>query len=632
MSKLKWILPSIFFTIILVLIIIPWNGILEDIAKEQIDKQGFGPTQLHISSLGFSGARIQDLSILGGGLKVKTIEVDWSVAGLLSKQIQDLRISGVDVEPTKLPQSKKSAEEKSNIIDFEALLQKVPIEKISLDLLLPESFSNFKLERKKVVLDFDKENALLKIFLKEPLKVQQDSIDLTIKPFKLAINIQKHKLIASFQMLNVDLKYFIDKQKKQFVQLDKVEMSDKSHVTVLSTSEGLRPGLIELELNSVRGAYGIQNANWGQFHLTTLGNIGALKIQGSIKNINHVASNCLYGLDLDFSAQRSKQTSFQVQTPSSRKDLSLSIKGTTDEKVKFELRSQDLSSVNFKEMSPCVGKDISNVRGRLGVYGFVGLGKKKNERFDFNLKEAGFKWDEMEIDGIDVKSNMTNFKTLAGATPTQIKIKKIGLAFELNDLNVNYLIRNNHIKIDQFNLSLLGGKLWADKFTIDLKTSQTEDLIFQVDQIPLNDVLKIGLKDAVMATGELQGRLPIGWKDEIPVVSEGKLETKSPGVLRYDPKTINPLEKTGNPNVNLLSKYLKNLNYNNLSIDVDSDEKYNLQMKANIFGTNPAVNNGRPLKFGFNLGLDIRDTIFSYMALMKIPKKLEQKFLKKLQK
>jgi hypothetical protein len=632
MSKLKWILPSIFLTLLLVLIIIPWNDIVEDIAKEQINKQGFGPTQLHISSFGFSGTTIQDLSVLNGGVKVKTIEVDWSVAGLLSKQIKDLRISGVDVDPTKLSQSKKIGEEKSNILDFEAILQKFPTEKVSLDLLLPESFSNFKLERKKIILDFDKRNALLEILLKEPLKVQQDVIDLTIKPFKLAIKIEKHKLFVSFQKLSVDLKYFFDVQKKQFVQFDKVEISDKSFMTVLSTSEGFRPGSLELELNSVRGAYGVESANWGQINLTTRGKIDALKMQGSIKNINHVASNCLYGLDLDFSAQKSKHTTFEVQTPSSRKDLNLSIKGAIGDKVNFELRSNDLSSVNFKEMSPCVGKDISHVRGRLGINGFVGLGKKKNERVDINLKDAGFKWDQMEIEGIDIISNLTSFKTLAGATPTQIKIKKIGLAFELNDLNIDYLIKKNNIKIDQFNLSLLGGKMWADKFSLDRKTNKTEALVLQVDQIPLNDALKIGLKDAVTATGELQGRLPIGWKDEIPVVLGGKLETKSPGVLRYDPKTINPLEKAGNPNVNLLSKYLKNLNYNKLSIDVDSDEKYNLQMKANIFGTNPAVNNGRPLKFGFNLGLDIRDTIFSYMALMKIPKKLERKFLKKLQK
>lgn len=631
MSKLKWILPSIFLTLLLVLII-PWSGIVEDIAKEQIDKQGFGPTQLHISSLGFSGAVIQDLSVLDGGVKVKTIEVDWSVAGLFFKQIQDLRVSGVEIDPSKFPLSKKIGEEKSNILDFEAILQKVPTENVSLDLLLPESFSNLKLERKKIVLDFNKKNALLEILLKEPLQIQQDAIGLTIKPFKLAIKIEKHKLFASLQKLSFDLKYFIDEQENQFVQFDKVEISDKSYLTVLSTSEGFRPGTLELELNSVRGAYGVENANWGQINLTARGKIDALKIHGSIKNINHVASNCLYGLDLDFSAQKSKHTTFEVQTPSSRKDLNLSIKGATGDKVNFELRSEDLSSVNFKEMSPCVGKDISNARGRLGVYGFVGLGKKKNERVDINVKDAGFKWDEMIIEGIDINSNLTSFKTLAGASPTQIKIKKIGLAFELNDLNMDYLIKKNHIKVDHFNLSLLGGKMWADKFTFDRKTNQTEALVLQVDQIPLNDALKIGLKDAVTATGELQGRLPIGWKDEILVVLGGKLETKSPGVLRYDPKTINPLEKTGNPNVNLLSKYLKNLNYNKLSIDVDSDEKYNLQMKANIFGTNPAVNNGRPLKFGFNLGLDIRDTIFSYMALMKIPKKLEQKFLKKLQK
>ena len=632
MSKLKWMISSLFVSLVLLLFIVPWKVVIEKIIVDQIDQQGFGPSQLSVSSFGMTGLNINNLSALDGGLRIKKIDIDWSIFELHSKKIKNLRVKGLDIDSKKFLQSRKSEEKKSEILNFQSVIRKIPAEKFTIELLLPHSSSGFKFDRKSIELSFDKQKMIFELWARESINIQHESFDLVVRPFKLFIKVHKDQLVLTSQNINVDLKYYIDEKKEQFISLDKIALSNNSSISLSSTHDGFRVGAIVLDLNSQKGIYGVKNVKWGKLVLSVRGQFDDLKIQGRMKNINHVASNCLDGLDLDFDGYKNDHISFQIQTPPHRKDLSLSISGKLKDKINFVLLSKDLSAMNLKETSPCVGEDITDIKGNLRVNGFVDLSKKRSQRVDIELRDAGFKWDEMEISGFDLSSNIINFKTFAGETPTKLNIKKIGLAFELNDFKVDYLIKKKQINIDQFNFSFLGGKFWSDKFILDRKTFHSKSFVLQMDKIPLDNVLKIGLKDSINASGELQGEMPIIWKDQIPLINHGKLETKSPGNLRYKPKTINPLVKSGNPNAKLLSNYLENLNYSKMSIDVDSDEKYNLQMNANILGVNPSVNNRRPLKFGLNLGLDVRDTIFSYIALMKIPKKLEQKFLKKLQK
>ncbi|TNF28351.1 MAG: hypothetical protein EP319_09250 [Deltaproteobacteria bacterium] len=628
----KFIISSLFAVVLLILVLIPWKNIVQNIAIEQIDKQGFGPSKLEVSSLGATGIVVSNISVLGDGVQISQLEIDWTITGLFQKKISDIRISGVSVDPKAFPKSESSSSKKDDgALNFDDILAKVPTEKISLDLTTPENLSGYSLSKSPVVINFDKSLKKIELDLPKGLKVQNEALDVSLRPFKLVAIISASKIVLTPQKMQSDIVYTMDKKLKSFVRFDELVLSDKSVIELISTSDGILPGVLALEFKQARGAFGENNANWGQIDLKSNGEFKNLNLKGSVKNINHVGSKCLYGIDLDFKATKTDNFSFVITSPKSRKDLALNVKGSTGSKIHFSLNS-NLKNVDFKKTFPCVGKDISEVKGDLSVSGYVNLGKKKGERLDVSLKGAGFNWEEMKVNGVDINSNVVSFSTFAGSTPSEVKIKKVGLAFDLNDISLRYLVSPDKVKVEGFDLKVLEGKLWSEPFELDRKSNTTENLIINVDDLPLNDVLKVGLKDAVEATGKLRGSLPISWIAQTPVVKAGVLETKDNGILRYNPKTINPLEKTGNLNVNMLSDYLKDFRYSKLGIDVDSDEKYNLQMKAKILGVNPAVNNGRPLKFGFNLGLDIKNALISYLALMKIPKKMEQNFLKKLQK
>ncbi len=633
MPKWKILVPSFIVLIFLSLILVPWNNLVQDIAIEQLNKQGFGPASLKISSIGLTGTVIDDVSVLSGGVKVKHLEVDWTVSGLLGKQISDVRIDGVSFDPKSFQErDDKKTEKSSDIIDFDQILKKIPTDNISLGMNIPDSLSGFNFSNAVINLVFDKSQKSVVIELKEVLKISNEKIEVTVKPFRLLSLIESRKIIIRPEGLKADFIYHLDKKNHSFVRLDEIVLDNKSSIELVSSEKGITPGRLGLNFVQARGAFGEKNTNWGTINLSVVGIVDDLSISGEVKNINHVESECLNGLDLDLEIKKKDEVSFSIKTPKKRKDFEFEVSGKTEGKVRFEVISKDLSKVDFKKTFPCVGKDISNVKGELGLFGFMNLGQKKSERVDLKINDASFQWDEMKVKGIDLESNVISFKNFQSATPTKINIKKVGLAFELEGIAAELSIGKALVNVDRFGLKLLGGRLWTDAFVFHRKDSTTENMVIKVDDLPLNDVLKIGLKDAVNATGSLQGQLPIVWSDKIPLVKKGLLETKGTGLLQYAPKAINPLEKTGNPNVNMLSNYLKNLNYSKLSIDVDSDEKYNLQMKANIFGKNPTVNNGRPLKFGFNLGLDIKNAIISYLTLMKIPEKMEKNFLKKLQK
>jgi len=600
-------------------------------AIDKINEQGFGPSKLNVDSISVSGIRVKDISVLNGGVQLKLLEVDWTLMGLMKKSISDLRVYGVKVDPHSLPKTKSDNDEKSEKIDFQSLIKKIPTDKFEISVNVPNKIAGHTFSERPVSIRFQKKDQALIIDLFEGLEVSHEKYSAKFWPSFIVLQVKNDSLFININNMKANIGYQVSSGETGKLRMDEIVVDRTSYIELKSTEKGIIPKEIKLALTQARGAYGIENLNWGALDLKVDGSFSNLTFNGGVKNINHISSNCLKGIDLKFTGKKKDSVDFKIQTPKSRKDLKLDVSGNTSDKVKFNLIAKDLSKIDFKKSFPCIGKDISNVKGNLGLYGFKNL-SKKGERIDLKLDKAGFQWDEMRVSGINITSNIVNFSTLRGATPSEIKIKKLGLAFDLTNIELKYLMNKNQIDIQKFETSILGGKLWADSFVYDRKKSLTEGLVIQADNLPLGDVLKVGLKDAVNATGQLQGRLPISWVKSTPVVKEGLLETKGSGLLQYNPKTINPLEKTGNSNVNLLSKYLKNLNYSKLSIDVDSDEKYNLQMKSKILGKNPTVNNGRPLKFGFNLGLDVRDTIYSYMALMKIPKKMEQNFLKKLQK
>lgn len=630
-SKLKFLIPGVLHLLIAITVFFPWASVVESIAIEKINEQGFGPAKLNVDSIGVNGIRVKDISVLNGGIQIKLLEVDWSLTGLMSKSISDLRVYGVKFEPESLPKTKNEGDKESKVINFQSLVDKIPTEKFEISINVPNKLAGHTFSERPVSVRFQKKEKSLILDFFEGLEVAHEKYSLKLWPSVIIAQVKGSSLFVYIKNMKANVSYQVSPEEHGKLRFDEIVTDRTSFVEIRSTENGITPNEIELALTQARGAYGKDNINWGVLNLKISGLFDDLSFNGGIKNINHVSSKCLMGMDLDFNGNKKEAVNFKVHTPASRKDLLLDISGNSSNKVNFKLVSKDLSMIDFKKSFPCVGKDISNVKGNLGLYGFKNF-SKPGERIDLKLEKAGFQWDEMKVSGVDIKSNVINFSTLKGATPSEVKIKKVALAFDLTNIDLKYLMNKNQVEIQKFQTSILGGKLWADSFIFDRKESVTQGLVIQADNLPLNDVLKVGLKDAVMATGQLQGRLPINWLKKTPVVKNGLLETKGSGVLKYNPRTINPLEKTGNSNVNLLSKYLENLNYSKLSIDVDSDEKYNLQMKSKILGKNPAVNNGRPLKFGFNLGLDIRDTIYSYMALMKIPKKMEQNFLKKLQK
>ncbi|MCO4793031.1 MAG: YdbH domain-containing protein [Bacteriovoracaceae bacterium] len=626
------IISALICSFIFILIFLPWNSITEFALLKVLTKQGLKKSELTVSDVGLSNITINNLSTLSGGVKLKELKVTWTLSGLLNKEVEDIQLDGLEVNTESiLPDTDNK---KSKPLKFSNLIKELPLKNGNLNITLPKKILNKYMIRDGAVnITIDKKNSEITLRSLNKFKISSDEFDLDFDNLSIKLNIIGETLRVSFPSVELDLKYKITQKPLSEVALNSIKINNKSFLNIISTNNGIKVETIQIDIDQNSGFLDNQ-INWEKIDLSLKGSLQNLEVNGHLNNISHTESNCVKDLDLEINALKSEEHySVSISTPKNRKDLQITVKALIGDIVRFNVKSKKLSEIDFKTNFPCIGKDISSVGGSLSLLGYKSLSKNGKEKLDLSLENGQFQWEEMVVKGLDVKFNLINFNDFSSKKYSSLKIKKADLGIDISDLDIIFKIQNKKlIDVNSVQFSILDGNVRVEPFLFYRLTNKFKKLTVEVDDIPLEKALKMGLKDAVEASGMLTGSLPIIWKGEIPEVLNGKLETKDKGVLKYRPKSFNPLKKTGNLHVEMLSDYLWDFHYDKLSIDVDSDEKYNLEMKTSILGKNLKVNNGRPLKFGLNLDLDVKDTLISTLFLMEFPKKIEQSILEKLKK
>ena len=292
----------------------------------------------------------------------------------------------------------------------------------------------------------------------------------------------------------------------------------------------------------------------------------------------------------------------------------------------FELNID--SDEKLKNLFPLIPKNLSVSKGNLKILGQYGI--KNDDLFpSINLKgkDISLEYDSSKLKDLSFHHHISDLRTFRGLGTNQIKIGELDVGQKVTNFAASYSMKSlKQVVFKSADLEVLGGKVSSKNF--QLAGNEFKNLKINLTSFPLEPILKIALKDGVKATGEIEGVLPVVYRQGIPNILGGRLKNSSKGHIKYDPGSANPLKSMQHNQVDILMRYLKDFKYNKLLIDVDSDERYNLALRSKFFGTNPKAYHGRPLKLGINLDLNIKDTIVASLMFMKIPKKIEERILK----
>jgi hypothetical protein len=161
-------------------------------------------------------------------------------------------------------------------------------------------------------------------------------------------------------------------------------------------------------------------------------------------------------------------------------------------------------------------------------------------------------------------------------------------------------------------------KLGQVKWPLDGKARDMR-LNVQAENISVDALLGTLTGQRVQATGNISGTVPVTLKANGDLVfHHGNLKTAAPGKIIMPPDAI----PGDNEQVKLVRNILADLNYTNLSINMDSEGGNDLGILMTVEGNNPAVYNGRAVKLNVNLTGDVLDFIRQNVMLLTNPEAL----------
>ncbi|PSU47402.1 hypothetical protein C9J12_15505 [Photobacterium frigidiphilum] len=204
-----------------------------------------------------------------------------------------------------------------------------------------------------------------------------------------------------------------------------------------------------------------------------------------------------------------------------------------------------------------------------------------------------------------------------------VLFSNVSMVFELDTAKEKYQLHRVFAEV-------FGGNISTHNVSINSLTT-IENIPIVIHNLHLEQALAHIEHEEVELTGILDGQIPLAIHDGLPVVTNGKLHSRYPGgVLRYleGSRIDKNVEAAGENSILVVSKILKNYNYDALAIDIDYSKEGKLKASSRFKGRNPQFQNGRPV----NLNLNIEDDIPALLKTMNAidSSQLEGLFLKQL--
>lgn len=178
------------------------------------------------------------------------------------------------------------------------------------------------------------------------------------------------------------------------------------------------------------------------------------------------------------------------------------------------------------------------------------------------------------------------------------------------------------LQIDKASLPLLGGRVALDKTSLTLDGSQPLTVAPKLDKLPLADLIHTLTSLAAKGEGTISGTVPVSYLPNGTLrFGAGQLQADAPGVLQLPPEAI----PGDNPQIALLRDLLQDLHYEKLVLGLTGLPDGKLEVQLLIEGRNPAVQQGKPVKFNIKLNGAVLDLLTQNLQLLLNP----QQFLTK---
>jgi hypothetical protein len=185
--------------------------------------------------------------------------------------------------------------------------------------------------------------------------------------------------------------------------------------------------------------------------------------------------------------------------------------------------------------------------------------------------------------------------------PTTLQIERIDAGIRIDRMTVGLAFAADALDIDHADAELLGGRAYTGPFTYTVSSGTAAFPLLLAD-IDLAQVLALE-GDDIVATGTLDGTLPVTFSGHVPRVDGGSFRAQPPGGSIHVNPSFTGL--TGQPGLDFALLALQDFTYTDLNGEVGYAESGDLKLAIHLKGNNPAVEKGRPIQYNLTINENI---------------------------
>ena len=204
--------------------------------------------------------------------------------------------------------------------------------------------------------------------------------------------------------------------------------------------------------------------------------------------------------------------------------------------------------------------------------------------------------------------------------PSRLFIEGIDIGTPLTNVELRISGTLDRLRIDQAVAELLGGHASVAPFDYQIEPGEAEFSVALSD-LDLAEVLALQ-GDSVSGTGRLSGTIPVTLRDNTVQIEGGEIGTSSPGRIALSPTLTAGITQ---PGLDIAITALQNFNYEALSANVDYDSEGNMLLGVRLEGSNPDLEDGRPVHFNLNISENIPVLLKSLRLQDNFTKTLERR-------
>ncbi|MGM0525486.1 MAG: YdbH domain-containing protein [Pseudomonadota bacterium] len=159
------------------------------------------------------------------------------------------------------------------------------------------------------------------------------------------------------------------------------------------------------------------------------------------------------------------------------------------------------------------------------------------------------------------------------------------------------------LSLKQHQIKALGGSITIPNQQYSLAHTFSVPVVFE--RLSLGELMRQYPSNKISIDGEISGTLPVTWDSKQLTLNRGYFDALAPGGhLQVDSSALVSMAGS-NPSLKTLAGVLSNFYYQDLSSVIDYDEQGKLTLAISLKGSNPAVENGRPVELNINLEEDL---------------------------